>query len=217
MAFLLRKKDKWGWRALSLAFVHPGQAFHSLRKNPRRGAVGFGAMLCVSLLYTLVAHFLDRLHAPPVPPPFLNIPAESYFHWATYFYAPAMLAAWVLASAILQILSRLCGGRGAFEDTLALTGAASALGTLATLLPDLAITSIQVMGFMDYGPWRYSVDHGGVWFYIVWFYLILYALLFLVFYARVVEETHRLSKAEAAWIGAAGFIAYQGFLILFAR
>jgi hypothetical protein len=201
----------------SRAFLHPLESFRYLLLDRHRGARGFVAMFTVGMLYTLVAHFLDRLHAPPVPPPFLAIPADRYFHWATYFYTLSMLAAWVLASAILQVSSRLLGGWGTFEDTLALAGWASALGTLATLLPDLTLTSVQVMGLADYGTWRYSVDHGGAWFYIVWAYLLLYGALFLVFYTAVVRVVHRLSVGKSALVGTVGFLAYQGFLILFAR
>ncbi|HVZ80224.1 MAG TPA: YIP1 family protein [bacterium] len=191
--------------------------FQDLAGNPRRGKIGFLSMLSVGLGYSLVAHFLDLLHAPPVPPPFLAIPADRYFHWAAWFYAPGMLLGWILASAVIQIFSRLLGGQGKFEDTLALTGWASALGTLATLLPDLVLTLVQVAGWMDYGHWRGSVDHGGPWFYIVWAYLLLYLGLFLVFYPQVVWTVHRLSGRRAVGAGWTGFLVYQGFLMLFAR
>ena len=184
------------------------------RQRFRRGAL---AMLAMALAYNIVAIFLAVLHGIPSPAPFLAIPADRYFVWAAIFYTPALLAGWVLAAAVAQIVARRLGGSGSFEDTLALLGHATALATLPALVPDLVITFVQVAGWMDYAPWYASVHGGGIWFWIVWAYLILYLAAFLVLYPAALRAVHSLSRQRAAVAGTIAFFVYQGFILIFIR
>jgi len=186
-------------------------------RNPRRLALGTLAMVAMSLAYNVVAINLAIIGGVPAPPPFLAIPADRYFFWASFFYTPALLAGWVFASACVQLMARRFGGAGQFEDTLAVLGVATVVATLPALVPDLAITFVQVFGWMDYAPWRESVDTFGVWFWIVWAYLAVYILAFVVLYPAAVRAVYDLAGA-GAWIGGiAGFALYQGFILLFIR
>jgi hypothetical protein len=185
--------------------------------HPRRLALGAGAMLVMSLAYNIVAINLAIIGGVPVPPPFLAIPADGYFFWAALFYTPALMAGWVFAGACVQLAARALGGNGSFEDTLAVLGVATAIATLPALLPDLAITFVQLAGAMDYAAWRASVDGFGVWFWIVWAYLVVYIAAFAVLYPAAVRAAHHLA-GPAAWVaGLAGFALYQGFILLFIR
>lgn len=185
--------------------------------RPQRGRFAFLAMLAMAIAYTLVAVFLAIIGGTPNPAPYLRIPDDSYFFWASFFYTPVLLFGWVLASAVMQIVARALGGSGRFEDTLAVLGVATAVATLPALIPDLALTSVQVVGAMEYEPWFYSVTHGGAWFWIVWVYLLAYIVAFSVLYPATAIAVHGLSVTKAIATGIASFAIYQGFIFLFLR
>ncbi len=188
--------------------------FERLLNDPRRARWALVAMLAMAAAYNVVCINLALLHGIPSPPPFLAIPPDAYFFWASFFYTPALLAGWLFAAGFSQVVARALGGTGGFEDTLAALGVATALATLPALLPDLAITFVQVIGWMDYGPWYASVHGGGVWFYIVWAYLLAYLAAFGLLYREAIGAAHRLARGPA-WIAAIlAFGAYQGFIIL---
>lgn len=194
----------------------PVAAFTRLAAHPRRMAIGLAAMLVMSGAYTLVCVFLALLHGLPWVP-WLRIPDETYYYWTSFVYAPTLLVGWVLAAALLQIFGRLLGGAGSFEATLAVSGVATAVATLGTLVPDLVVTSVQMAGWMDYGAWLASVRGGGVWAWITWAYLVLYLVLFCVLYPAAVIAVHRLPPIRAALAGLAAFAVYQAFLFLVIR
>jgi hypothetical protein len=206
------------WRRLARVYLRPTETFAELARDPDRLRIGALAMLGMSALYTIVPIFLTILHGVPVPPPFLRIAPERYFYWASYFYLPALLAGWVFGSAIIQIVARSLGGKGTFEDTLALVGFATAAATAAALIPDLIVTSVQIAGLLDYGIWRRAVDTFlSPWFLATWAYLLAYLVLFLAFYAAVGRELHGLGKWRARLTSLVGFLAYQGFILIFIR
>lgn len=174
-------------------------------------------MIAMSAAYTLVAVFLAIIGGTPNPQPYLRIPSEQYFFWASFFYAPVLILGWVLAGAVMQIVGRALGGSGSFEGTLAVLGVATAVATLPGLVPDLALTFVQLTGAMDYEPWFYSVTHGGVWFLIVWVYLGLYLLAFCILYPAAAMATHGLGRGRAVVVGLVSFAVYQGFIFVFLR
>jgi hypothetical protein len=198
-------------------FYSPREVFERLLNDRSRQQIALAAMVAMALLYSFVPVFLAILDGIPYPEPFLRIPDDRYFYWASYFYVPVLLLGWVFGSAVLQLTARWLGGSGSFEATFALTGFATAAASLAALLPDLAITLVQVVGLMEYREWFASVHGGGAWMYIVWAYLILYLALFLVFFAVTAEVVHRLPWRRAAIAGTVGFAAYQGFILIFIR
>jgi hypothetical protein len=204
-------------RYLAAVFVRPNETLGKLNLDPARMRVGAAAMLGMSLLYTLVSVNLAVIGGTPNQEPWLRIPSRDYFYWASYFYAPILLSGWLFASAVTHLSARALGGRGSFDDSVALFGFATAAATVPALAPDLALTSAQAIGWMDYEPWFRSVTHCGVWFYIVWVYLAAYLVYFCVFYPSAARIVHRLNWPRAVVAGLAGFVAYQVFIFVFIR
>jgi hypothetical protein len=199
-------------------YIRPREAVAELALDPRRYRLGWQAMLAMAALYTIVPVFLAILHGVPVPPPFLRIPADQYFYWASYFYLAALVAGWIFGSAVFHILARSLGGVASFEDCLALLGFATATATLPALVPDLAVTSVQMLGLLDYGVWRREVDTFlSPWFVLTWTYLVAYAVAFVVFYGAIARELHGLRGWRAWLTSLVGFTAYQGFILIFIR
>lgn len=204
-------------RYLASVFVSPNDTLEKLSLDSARMRVGASSMCAMSFLYTLVSINLAVIGGTPNPPPWLRIPTDDYFYWASYFYAPVLLSGWVFASAIVHLAARSLGGRGSFDETIAVLGFATAAATVPALAPDLALTLVQVAGLMDYEPWFHSVTRGGAWFYVVWVYLAAYVVYFCILYPSAARTVHRLDRWRGVAVGLVGFVAYQVFIFIFIR
>lgn len=176
---------------------------------PVKRRAGYLAMTTIACAYTVVFGLMALHGLDPVPDPWLRIPADRYYLWSVAFSGPALLAGWLLAAATMQLWARTLGGEGAFEDLAATLGVATALATLATLIPDLAMNVLGIYG----DPW--TKTWWGWTLAIGW--MTAYVVLFLVGYPRAVRAVHGLSRARAALVGVSGFLLYQGFIFIFIR
>src|SRR5690242_13010780 len=107
---------------------HPRRTWLELLADPARLRHGFLAVLCVGLGYALTAGGIAASEGTPSTP-WLAIPPGDYFTWEALFVTPVTVLCWVLAGGTVHLVSKLCAGRGSFEDTLALLGFAVALPT----------------------------------------------------------------------------------------
>src|SRR5690348_15089213 len=100
--------------------------------------VAYALLGFAAIGYSLgVALPLAIAQARAMPEPFLRIDAADYFFWGTFFYAPVIVAAWMLASAAMYIGSAALGSRPDFGALLRYAAFATGIGTLGTLLSDL--------------------------------------------------------------------------------
>jgi hypothetical protein len=158
--------------------------------------------------YSLVEWFLYRERFDPIPAPFLRIPNDSYYAWATLFGAPTIIGGWLVASALIQLIPRAAGGSGRFEDLATALAWATGVATVFSLLPDLATSAFGVYG--AYG--RQPISHVTQL-----IFLSLYLLAFLVLYSSSIRVVHALRWRLASVIGVGGFLVYQTFIFLFLR
>jgi hypothetical protein len=86
--------------------------FEEFLKNKNMMRIAYYAMIALAILYTLVSFFLGQVHATPSPDPYLRVPNENYYYWATIWYGISILAGWILAAACMQLLARATGGKG---------------------------------------------------------------------------------------------------------
>lgn len=101
----------------------PRRTFEALMNDARRLKFGLLALLISVVLYTLVYVFLTiGGGAPSAFTPWLAIPKEAYYYYNRFFLAPSMFMGWILAAGVAQLLSRLFGGKGSFEDMLSVFG-----------------------------------------------------------------------------------------------
>lgn len=178
-------------------------------RDPDARRFGYGAMVALAGGYTLAIALLARQGATPIPAPFLRIPDEIYYLWAIAFTGPALLAGWLLATAVMQLTARVAGGTGAFEDLAGAIGVVTAIASLATLIPDLVMGGLGIYGGAWTTTWPGQVLING--------WLTLYVVLFLVWLPTAVRAVHGLSRGRAAVVGAGGFVSYQGFIFIFVR
>ena len=159
-----------------------------------------------------VALPLSIAGALPMPDPFLRIPNADYFFWGTFFYAPVIVGAWMLASVVMFLLSR-----ADFGSLLRLTAFATGIGTLGTLLSDLITSPLRAIGVINEQVWEQSIADQTGWFVFIWAWMALYLALFLVAYPIAVRIASHASWPKAIAVGVAGFAVFQGFEYIFIR
>ena len=176
--------------------------------------VAYGLLAFSAVGYSVgVALPLAIAGALPSPDPFLRIPNADYFFWGTFFYGPAIVAAWLVAAAVMYLLSRARD----FGALLRLTAFATGLGTLGTLLSDLVTSPLRATGVIDERTWEQSISDQTGWFFFIWVWMALYVVLFAVGYPIAVRVATRLPWPKAIAVGIAGFVVFQGFEYIFIR
>ena len=197
----------------------------AIRRRPRgEGLIGwfeaasttrnaYGLLALAAIGYSVgVALPLSIAGAQPMPDPYLRIPNADYFFWGTFFYAPVIVAAWLIASAVMYLLIRADFGR-----LLRFTAFATGLGTLGTLLSDLVTSPLRAFGIINETAWEQSIASQGGWFVFIWAWMLLYVALFVAGYPIAVRLASGASWARAIAAGVAGFIVFQGFEYIFIR
>lgn len=204
------------WEYYGGVFTGPRRAFAGLLTNPRRLRYGAGALLISALLYSFVILLLALAGGEPVIPPLLDIPAQDYYSVQVFMMAPVMFAAWMLASGVVHVLSKPLGGRGTFEDTLALLGFGTVPPTYVTLVPDGVSGALSLLGVIGPDPllWTTQPGFGQV---LSLGYLALYVLWFFALFPIAVAAAQKLSRRRSIVAGIVGFLVYQSLLLIFVR
>lgn len=117
----------------------------------------------------------------------------------------------------MYLLAKAAGGKGTFDDTLALTGPAIAAATLFTVVPDLIIGVLLVTHLLDLDSWMFGITHASLTLVLVWVYMLLYIAALMVALPLVVATVHRLRSTVSVAIGLAALVVYQGVMFIFVR
>lgn len=196
----------------------PGRTFEGLVAHRRSLAFGALAVAINALLYTLVYIFLTMGGgAPSAFVPWLAIPVEEYYFYNRFMLAPSMFMGWILAAGLAQLLSRPLGGRGRFEDMLAVFGFGISVACLASLLHDLPDSFLGAIGLLDLRAYEVALNTPTIWRAIL---LTLYGLSgiwFGVLFTKGVIAAQRLRPAPAIVVGLVSYFAYQGVFVIFNR
>lgn len=187
-------------------------------RRATRPRLAYGWLVFVAAGYSVgVAYVLSLAHAQPMPEPYLRIPDSSYFLWGTLFYGPVIIAAWLLTASFMFLLAQIARGGPEFDGLMRGSALATAMGTSATLLPDLLTSPLRALGVINESAWESSVVHHGGWFFVLWAAMLLYVALFLVTYPIAVKLASHLTWWKSFLIGSVGFIVFQGLEFIFIR
>lgn len=206
-----------GFGGSKIAIVRPLHAAFPWFRRACRAGVAYPLMAAAAVGYSLVAFELALAQALPMPAPFVRIPDAEYFYWATFFYAPVIVGAWLLASSAIYVICGLIDMRPAFDRLLAAIALATGLGTLGTLIPDLITSPLRATGVIDESAWELSIATQGPWFFFTWATLVTYLLLFVIGYSFAVKLATSSKWPGAIAVGLAGFVVFQGFEYVFIR
>jgi hypothetical protein len=186
-------------------------------RSASRPTIAYPLLGVASVGYSIVALLLSMARAQPMPEPFLRIADEAFFSAAFYFYAPVILAAWLLASSVMYLVAWAMGSKPWFDELMTATAFATGLGTLGTLIPDLVTSPLRALGVINEGAWEASIVGLGGWFVFTWITLITYVALFVVAYPVALRQATSLAWPRAIAGGLIGFVVFQGFEYVFIR
>jgi hypothetical protein len=206
------------WTYLGLILIAPYNGFTKLVQDPRRLRLGFEAVLFVAIGYTvaliLIASSPGRISKMAA---WLAIPLERYFFWEVFFIGAVTFGCWILASGVVYLLSRVVGGKGTFDDTLAALGFAVAIPTTFAFLHDCITGFMTATGIMSAAAWERSISTPGIGMVLFWAYMLIYLLGLLVFFPIATTISQRLNRWHGLWIGLLGVAVYQGVYFIFIR
>jgi hypothetical protein len=205
------------WIYLGRFIRHPGQTWAQLLADPARLRFGFTAVLVVGLGYGITEGGIALSGGMPSTP-WVAIPPADYFKWEALFSAPVTVLSWILAAGVMHLLSKLFGGHGTFDDTLALLGFAVAVPTLVSLVPDAIRAALTTAGLMNRAAWEQAISVPGTPdFLFLWAYMIAYVLGLLCLFPVSIATSQRLRRWPAVLVGVLGAIVYQGMYLIFIR
>jgi hypothetical protein len=102
--------------------VCPESTLEKILEEPSRLVYGTGAVIFVGVLYTTAA-LIGYFHGfGAVVEPWIPISAEHYYLYLAPFGIPLFLLLTLIPAAIVQFSSRFLGGKGTFEDCVAVFG-----------------------------------------------------------------------------------------------
>ena len=113
----MSKFARYTWGTLA----HPAATFRNLSQE-ENVKQGWGAVLLVGVLYSVVCAIAAVNGIEPVAEPFLPISKESYYFWEIFFGPPVFIGAWYLFSYLNLRLGRAFGGKGTFKGILVSLG-----------------------------------------------------------------------------------------------
>lgn len=134
--------------------VRPGRTFSLLLKEKRPMAYGLACVLLVGVLYSISVAFGYLNGFGAMVQPFIPIGAKDYYLYETFFTVPAYLLAALTFAAVAQSLSALSGGKGRFEDCVAVSGFA----LYATILPLMWVPETILMVFIPTLKFPFAPD-----------------------------------------------------------
>ena len=198
--------------------LRPRRAFEALAADERGLRFGAAALGINAALYTLVYVFLAAGGgAPSSFAPWLAIPKELYYQYDRFILAPSMLLCWIAAAGVAQLLARLFGGRGSFEQTLAALGFAIGIASLASLLHDLPDSFLGAIGVLDLRGYELTLNTPTIWRSILWTLYGLSLALFLYLFPAAVAAVQRIRRLPSIFVGVVAFATYQLTFLVFNR
>jgi hypothetical protein len=196
----------------------PLRSVETLCADARRVRFGFYAMLVPVVGYTIVYVGLAESGAyPSAFAPFLALPAETYYRYNRFLLAPSILAAWILAAGVVQIVGRLVSARGSFEDTLSALGFAISIASFSLLPHDLTVALLGAAHIIDGRAHEHAMNAPTLARNLLWFFMLVYLVAYPLYLARALRGAHRVSAGAGWLLGITGFVVYQAVFVIFNR
>lgn len=198
--------------------LRPRQTFELLLKDDRRLKFGFIAISIAAVVYTLVYIFLTiGGGAPSSFTPWLAVPKDVYYSYNRFWLAPSMFGCFILAAGVAHLLSRLCSGKGSFEDTLSVFGFGITIATFFSALHDLTDSFLGAIGLLDLRWYELALNSPTIWRAIL---LTLYSIALIMLFLLLIKgvaAAQKIKPGYAILIGSIAAIVYQGIFFIFNR
>lgn len=116
----------------SVVFI-PNRSLPHLFRDRNRVVYALVALLALGILYTLTVFVGYKNGFGAVMTPALNIPADQYYLWQTFFALPIFFVIYVVSAGAARLVSFSFKGSGSFEDLFSLYSLAMCLPMFITM------------------------------------------------------------------------------------
>jgi len=170
------------------------------------------------ICYTLLYIFLTIAKgAPSTLTPWLNISKENYYSINRFLLAPSMIICWFTATSFIQVVSRLLGGAGTFEQTLATISLSISIAMWGALVHDLPMSFLSAIGVINASQHEIAMNSPTIFRTILWICYTIYFIGFFILFPTSVRVVHKLNWRKSIMIGALAFIIFQTIFLIFNR
>jgi len=171
-------------------------------------------IVCYSLMYI----FLTIANgAPSTLTPWLNISKENYYSINRFLLAPSMIICWFTATSFIQVISRLLGGAGTFEQTLSTISLSISIAMWGALIHDLPMSFLSAVGVIDASQHEIAMNSPTIFRTILWICYSIYFIAFFILFPISVRVVHKLNWIKSIIIGSLAFIIFQTIFLIFNR
>ena len=171
-------------------------------------------IVCYSLLYIFLT-IADG--APSTFTPWLNISKENYDSINRFLLAPSMIICWFTATPFIQVVSRLTGGKGTFEQTLATISLSISIAMWGALIHDLPMSFLSAIGVIDAKQHEIAMNSPTLFRTLLWICYSIYFIAFFILFPLSVNVVHKLNWFKSILIGASAFVIFQTIFLIFNR
>lgn len=168
--------------------------------------------------YTLMYIFLTVANgAPSTLIPWLNISKDEYYSINRFLLAPSMIICWFTATSFIQVVSRLTGGSGTFEQTLSTISLSISIAMWGALIHDLPMSFLSAIGVIDARQHEIAMNSPTIFRTILWICYLIYFIAFFILFPLSVRVVHKLNWIKSIAIGFLSFIIFQTIFLIFNR
>jgi hypothetical protein len=205
-------------KAYVQTIVKPKSTFEALLSYEKHYVLGYAYILIPIIAYTLMYVFLTIGNgAPSVFAPWLNIPREDYYSVNRFLLAPSLILCWIVASALIQMISRFFNGTGTFEQTLTIIALSISISMWGGLIHDLPMSFLSAIGVIDAKQHEIDMNSPTIFRTLLWVCYSIYFTAFLILFPIAVKVVHKLKLSGSIIIGWLSFIIFQLIFLIFNR
>lgn len=196
----------------------PQKKFEELIRKDNLYKLSFAFISIPIICYTLLYVFLTIAKgAPSTLTPWLNISKADYYAINRFLLAPGMIICWFTATSFIQVTSRLLGGAGTFEQTLATIALSISIAMWGALIHDLPMSFLSAVGVIDASQHEIAMNSPTIFRTILWICYSIYFIAFLILFPIAVRVVHKLTWIKSIIIGSMAFVIFQTIFLIFNR
>ncbi len=200
------------------AIYKPRKTFEELIKQENLYKRGLLYISIPTFCYLLIYIFLTIAHgAPSTLTPWLNISKEEYYSINRFLIAPSMIICWFTVTSFIQVVSRLIGGKGTFEQTLSTISLSISIATWGALIHDLPMSFLSAIGVIDARQHEIAMNSPTIFRTILWICYLIYFIAFIILFPLSVRVVHKLNWTKSIVTGSLAFIIFQTIFLIFNR
>lgn len=205
------------WKYFFEVIYKPQSTFDLLLSDSQHLTQGIKSLFLIGVLYTFTDIGLAVIQAEIMIPAWVLIPKDEYYFWEIFFTIPVFIVTWILASGLIQLLSKIFKGSGTFESTAAVLGFALSIPNFVTWIPETIGTVLCLMGVMTQKDWIEVSSEPGFWKIFAQTYQFVAHAWFIILTWIGVAKVQKLQWWQAGMVTVITVVIISFFVLIFIR